>query len=171
MALTKDQKKKILDDLKDKIAKQKAIVLVGITGLKVKDISELRKKLKAVDAKIQVAKKTLASLAFKEAKLDFDKDKFNEELAFAFGFKDEILPAKTIYQFAKTNDKVKILGGFIGNDYKEKEEMIILAQLPTRDELLAKLVGSLNAPVSGFVNVLRGNLKGLVYVLSQIKTS
>jgi len=169
MALNKTQKQKILDDLRDKVAKQKAIVLVGITGLKVKDISQLRKKLKAIEGNIKVFKKTLAEIVFKENKMEFDKRGYKEEVALVFGFKDEISPVKTVYQFSRGNDKLKILGGFLENKFKAKEEMIILAQLPAREELLAKLVGSLNASVSGLVNVLKGNIKGLTYILSSIK--
>lgn len=169
MPQTKAQKQKVLEDLRDKIARQKAIIFVGITGLKVKDVSELRKKLKAMEANLKVFKKTLAEIVFKENKLEFDKRKFKEEIALVFGFKDELSPVKTVYQFSTQNDKLKILGGFLGNKFKEKEEIITLAQLPSREELLAKLVGSLNASVSGLVNVLQGNIKGLVFALSSIK--
>ena len=169
MAVTRAQKQKILEDLKDKIARQKAIVLVGITGLKVKNISDLRKKMKAIDGNLKVAKKTLIEKAFKESNLEFDKNKYKEEVALAFGFKDEIIPAKTIYQFGLTNEKLKILGGFLEGKFKEVEEIIALAQLPTRDELLAKLAGSISAPISKFVYALNYNIKGLVYILSLIK--
>lgn len=169
MAVSKAKKQELISDLRDKIARQKAIVLVGITGLKVKDASELKKKLKAVEANFKVFKKTLAEIAFKENKMDFDKKKFKEELALVFGFKDQVAPAKILHQFSKTNDKVKILGGFVENKFMGREEMLAFAQLPGREELLAKLVGSLNAPASGLVNVLKGNIKGLVYILSSIK--
>jgi large subunit ribosomal protein L10 len=169
MALSKVQKQNILEDLKEKVAKQKAMVLVGVTGLKVKDLSDLRKKLKASDGNLQVIKKTLIEKAFKENKLDFDKGQYKEEIALAFGFKDEILPAKAVYQAGLNNDKVKILGGFINNEFNEAESIIALAKLPSRDQLLAKLVGSLSAPVSNFVYALNYNIKGLVYVLTLIK--
>jgi large subunit ribosomal protein L10 len=169
MALNKTQKQEILDDLKDKIAKQKAMILVGITGLKVKDVSGLRKKLKAADGNLKVIKKTLIEKAFKENKLDFDKNKYKEEMAVAFGFKDEIVPAKTVYQAGLANEKLKILGGFIDNEFNEAESIIALAKLPSREELLAKLVGSLSAPVSNFVYALNYNIKGLVHILSLIK--
>jgi len=171
--LTKTQKQKIIEDLKEKIAKAKAIILVGISGLKVKDISELRKKIKTIDGNLRVVKKTLANLAFKEKKLEsvFEKGKFKEEVALIFGFKDEISPAKIAYQFTLTNEKLKILGGFIENKLKEADEIINLGQLPTKEELFAKLVGTISNPISGLVNVLQGNLKNLVYVLSQIKVT
>jgi len=96
MPRTKAQKQKILDDLKDKVARQKAILLVGITGLKVKDLSALRKKLKGVDANIQVVKKTLVEKALKEQKLELGKKGMKTEVALVFAFGDEIAPAKTV---------------------------------------------------------------------------
>lgn len=170
MALTKKQKEKILDDLKESIAKQKAVLFLGISGLKVKDISELRKKIKAANGNLRVAKKTLIEKAFKENDLDFDKSKYKEELALVFGFEDEISPAKTIYQAGLGNENFKILGGFIGKNFNEAESIIALAQLPAKEELLAKLVGSMSASVSGFVRVLQGNIKGLITVLAKAKT-
>jgi len=169
MALTKAQKQKVLDNLKDKIAKQKAMIFISIAGLKVKDVSDLRKKMKEIGGNLQVAKKTLIEKALKEKKLDFDKNKYKEEIGLVFGFEDEIMPAKTVYQSGLINDKLKILGGFIEGAFKEKEDIIALAQLPTRPELLAKLVGTIFAPVSNFVYSLKYNLKGLVYILSSIK--
>jgi len=170
MPRTKAQKQKILDDLKDKVARQKAILLVGITGLKVKDLSALRKKLKGVDANIQVVKKTLVEKALKEQKLEFDKKGMKTEVALVFAFGDAIAPAKTVYQLSKENEALKILAGYIGNQPKDAEYIITLAQLPSREEILARLVGSIASPISGLVNVLQGNIKGLLQVLTQIKT-
>ena len=112
MTVTREQKEKILQELKEQIAEQKAIILVGITGLKVKDIFDLRKKLKASGDNLKVAKKTLIEKALKESNLNFDKNAYKEEIALVFGFKDEIFPAKTAYQFSKENENLKILGGF-----------------------------------------------------------
>jgi len=103
MALSKDQKKKILEDLRDKISQSKAVLLVGITKLKVKDMNELKKRLKGMNSNIKVVKKTLAEIVFKENKLDFDKKNFKEEIALVFGFKDEVSPARIAHQFSKEN--------------------------------------------------------------------
>ncbi len=169
MPKTKAQKQKILDDLKNKVARQKAILLVGITGLKVKDLSQLRKKLKSIDANIQVVKKTLAEKVLKENKLDFDKKGMKTEVAFVFAFGDELAPAKMVYQLSKENEALKILAGYIENQPKDADYIITLAQLPTKEELLARLVGTMSAPVSNFVRALNYNIKGLVYLLSTIK--
>ncbi len=170
MALTKKQKQKILIDLEEKIAKQKAMIFVDFSGLKVKDLYNLRKKLKEVGNELKVTKKTLIEIAFKKTKIEFDRKNLSGQAALVFGYKDEILPAKIVYQFSFDHSNLKILGGFIENKFRSTEEIIALAQLPSKEELLAKLVGSIKAPISNLVNVLQGNIKGLIFVLAKAKT-
>ncbi len=169
MAKTKEQKKKIIEDLKEKIAKQKTIVFIDFTGLKVEDMFDLRKSLKQINGQLKVAKKTLISLALKDSGLKAEIDKLKGEIGMVFGYKDEISPAKAVYQFSQKNPNLKILGGFFENEFKSAQDFISLAQLPSKQELLTRLTRSISAPVSNFVRVLEGNLKGLVYVLSAIK--
>jgi large subunit ribosomal protein L10 len=171
MAKSREEKKKILEDLKEKVKKQKVMVLVNFTGLKVKDFFELRKRLKSADSQIKVVKKTLLNLALKELSPDFAQkiDQFKDQIAIVFGFGDEILPAKILYQFSLENQNLKILAGYFEKKIREKEEIIALAQLPTKNEILASLIKNLSAPIYNFVNVLEGNIKGLIYVLSKIK--
>ena len=169
MALTREQKKKIVEDLKEKIAEQKAMVFVDFTGLKVKDLSDLRKKLKAANSELKVAKKTLLDLVFKKARLAVETKKIKGEVALILGYNDGLSLTKTVYQFAEINPNLKILGGFFEKEFREAEEIITLAQLPSREELLARLAGTIFAPASNFVNVLQGNIKGLIYALSGIK--
>lgn len=169
MALTKLQKQKIIDDLKTKIEKQKSIVFANFKGLKVKDLSNLRKEMKEKDCELKVAKKSLLSLIFKQKKIDVDIKKMAGEIALGFGYKDEILPFKTLYDFSRENENIKIIGGLIGKDIFDKEKALELGQLPSKQELLARLVGSVSSPLSGMVNVLQGNIKGLMYILKQIK--
>lgn len=159
MALTKTQKGEILNDLKEKVAKQKAIVFAAITGLKVKDLSNLRKLMRSKDCELKVAKKTLISKAFQGKKIDFNVKKLEGEVALGFGYKDEVSPFKALYDFAKDHENLKILGGIMGAEILEKSKAIEIGQLPTREELLVRLM----------VNVLRGNLRNLAYALSQIK--
>lgn len=171
MAKSKEEKKKILEDLKEEIKKQKMMVLVNFTGLKVKDFFELRKRLKSANSQIKVIKKTLLNLAFKEFNPDFSQKlaQFKDQIAIVFGFEEEIPPAKILHQFSLKNPNCKILAGYFDKKFREKEEMITLAQLPTKNELLANLIGNLSASISNFVNVLEANIKGLIYVLSKIK--
>jgi len=170
MPLIKEQKQKIIDDLREKIAKQKAMIFVDFSGLKVKDLFNLRKKLKAAGNELKVAKKTLMDIVFKKGKLEVEPRKLPGEIALVFGYKDEISPAKIIWQFSQENPNLKILGGFFENKFLETEKVIELAKLPTREELLAKLVRSISSPMSNFVRILEANIKGLIYVLAKAKT-
>ncbi len=169
MALTKAQKQKIIEDLKEKITKQKIIIFINFTGLKVKDLTSLRKKLKMVDCELKVAKKTLMGIAFKKARIEIETKKLPGQIALVFGYKDEISPAKIVYQFSQDYPNLKILAGFFENKFRKAQDIITLAQLPTKEELFFRLVGSISAPISNFLNVLQGNIKGLIYILRAIK--
>jgi len=172
MAKTKEQKAKILEDLKEKVAKAKAMIFVNYKGLKVKDLSELRNRLKEKKGEFLVAKKTLMGLVFKEKKIKVNPKEMEGQIALVFGFENELSPAKAVYQFSQQNENLKILGGFIESqkgEFLTPETIIILGQLPSREELLSKLVGSVSAPIVNFVNVLQGNIKGLIFAFRAIK--
>ncbi|MBU3934857.1 50S ribosomal protein L10 [Patescibacteria group bacterium] len=173
MALTKEQKQKVVEDLKKKIEQQKSVVFIDFSKVNSKDTFILRKKLKETGCVLKVAKKTLLKIAFGDKNKEIwqkIKDNSPGQLAVIFGTKDEMAPAKITQQFVKENENVKILGGIFESKFIDKAEVVILSAIPSKEELLAKLVGTLSAPVSGLVNVFRGNIKGLVYVLSRIKT-
>jgi large subunit ribosomal protein L10 len=170
MAITKEKKKKILEDLKEKIERQKIMIFIDFTGIKSKDLFSLRRKLKELGNEMKVAKKTLINLALKEKNLDvIDVRKILGEIAVIFGVKDEISSAKTVYEFSKENKNLKILGGILEKKFIGPERIEELAKLPTKEELLAKLVSELSAPISNFVYLLKSIPQSLVFVLSQIQ--
>lgn len=168
MALPREQKQKIIEDLKEKIESQKSMAFVGFKGLKVKDLSNLRKQIKEAGGQLKVAKKTLINLALEKFNLKLEKE-LEGEVAIIFAFEDPISPLKRVYQFSQANENLKIISGIFDGKFIEREEILTLAQLPSRKELLAKLVGTIQNPISGFVNVLQGNLRGLIFVLRNIK--
>jgi len=178
MPLSRSQKKEIIEDLESRLSRQKAVIFTNIQGLKVKDLTKLRKLLKEKGIDYKMVKKTLLKTAFKKtfpaAAPDnigsFDPRNIEGEIAVAFGYKDEILPAKILYKFSIENENLKIAGGIIAQRFFAKEELISLAKLPSREELLAKLAGTIASSFVGFINVLQGNAKKLVYILSNIKS-
>ncbi len=170
MALTREKKQKIIENLKEKIKNQKVIVFTNFKGLKVKDFFGLREELKKIDSEIVVAKKTLVKIAFKENNIEVDEKDLGRELALVFGYKDEISPIKISYKFSCQNENFELLGGIFEREFIGKEQIIELAKLPSKEELLAKLVGGIRAPIFNFVQVLQGNIKGLLYVLTRVKT-
>lgn len=170
MPLTREQKQNILRDLVEKLKKAKSAILVDYNKLPVLKTMELRRSLKQVDAEYKVAKKTLISRALKEANYkDFEPEKFKTQMGLVFSYDDPVFAAQSIYKFSRLNEALKILGGFLGLEFKDKSQIVALAQLPPREALLAQVVGTIAAPLSGLVNVLSGNMRDLVNLLNNLK--
>lgn len=171
MPKSKKQKKDILEAIKDKISRSKSIVFTNFDKLEVKESEELRSKLKEENSEYYVAKKTLFEKAFEKENIEnLDPRKFEGRVAVVFGYEDEVAPAKIVAEFQKEHeDKVGFIAGILENKLLNAEEVSALSKLPSKRELYAKIVGSINAPVSGFVNVLAGNIRGLVNVLKAVE--
>lgn len=167
MSKTKAQKQQTINDLKDSLAKARGFIFADIQGLKAKELVDLRRKVKQARGQLKVAKKTLIDLAMAKGNETGVKN-MSGEVAVLFTLEEPLNPLKVLYNFSKENDKLKLIAGVIDNILVGKEDLLAMAQLPSKEELLARLAGSLNAPISDFVNVLQGNLKGLVYLLSLI---
>lgn len=168
--ITKDKKKEIIKDLVERLSRQKAIVFFDYAGLKVDQFQELRNKLREENIDCQVIKKTLIDLALEKAGLKVNQVKeLPGQIALVLGYEDEVAPAKILYQFSRNNEEVKIIAGIIEGDYLENEAIISLARLPSKQELLGRLVGSISGPTYGLVNALKSNLRKLVFVLSNMK--
>lgn len=168
MAKSKQQKEKEIKKLIDKFKESKSAVLSSIEGLNVKDTEALRKNLTQGKGELQVVKKTLLKKAMADLKCDgLDYASFKGTIGMAFG-PDEVMAAKTIKTFSKTHEKVSLLAGFLEGKYLSLAEVEALAVLPNRDEMIARTIATIKAPVSGFVNVLAGNLRSLLNVLKAI---
>jgi large subunit ribosomal protein L10 len=166
--LTKDQKKKIVKDLSEKIKDSKVLIFSDFTGTTVAKMKALRDELRTSGSSYKITKKKLIQRALKEAGIEVDVYGLEGQIGIAVGQNDEVAAAKVLSKFAKTNKNFKILRGVLEKKEISDKEVLYLAALPSREELLAKLVGSINAPVSGFVNVLAGNLRNFVGVLKAI---
>jgi len=157
MALTKEKKQSNLKSLKEGIAKQKSVIFADFSKVNSKDLFDWRKKLKEAGCALKIGKKTLIRIAFGQSGITFwNKIKKNVpgQLALVFGIEDEIAPARISNQFTKTNENFKILGGIFENRFIEKERVLELAAIPTRNELLSRLLGSLSSSTTKFVRVL-----------------
>lgn len=169
MAKTRQQKEVALERI-EKQLNHKSIVLMSYMGLKVTDLEDLRKKLRVENSTLTVAKRNLFLLALKNRGIAMNAEEMKGSVAMAVG-DDEVMPAKVVADFRKTHENVQLFGGIVNEEVMDVTQVTALATLPSKPELLAKLVGTLNAPVSGFVNVLAGNLRGLVNVLNAVKSS
>ncbi len=169
--ITKEKKKEIVNDLIDKLSRQKSVIFFDYTGLKVNQFQELREKLREENIDCVVVKKSLIDLALEKAaskEAAFKNLKIRDlpgQIALVFGYDDEVLPAKILYDFSKKNEDLKIMTGLIQQEYLENESVISLAKLPTKKELLAKLINSVSAPMYNLNNALQGNLRKLIFIL------
>lgn len=167
MKLTREQKEQIVQEASDQLEKSKAVLLVNFTGLKVKEERDLKKKLREQGIVFEVIKNTLFKIALAKAKITLDEALLDQPIALIWSAEDEVMPAKITVGFTKETQKLQLVGGIIDQKFIDPDLIKQLAALPGREELYAKLVGTLNAPMSRLVNVLQGNLRSLVYILKQ----
>ena len=173
MAVT-EAKKAIVADLKERLTGAKAAVFTSYSGLTVAQDTELRRKLREAGVSYQVVKNTMTRIAAKEAGLDGLDDIFNGTTALAIAGDDVVAPAKVICEFIKENKldeagKLSVKAGILDGRVIDVEEVKALANLPSREVLIAKILGSMQAPISGTVNVLQGVIRNAVYVLEAIR--
>lgn len=168
MATSKQKKTEIIKDLEQKFSDFKSVVFVNYSGVGVGDLQSIRKEFREAGMDLTVAKKTLLDLVLKKYNIPASTKSLEGQIAVAFGYKDEVMPAKTIYKFTKKIENLKILAGILDKEFIGYDKVVALAQIPSYEELLAKMVGSMQAPISGFVNVMQGNIRGLMQVLSSI---
>ncbi len=167
--ITRKQKEKKLQEIKEDLGSANVIVLTDYRGLTVAQMNNLRRTLQDERIKYKVVKNTLARLAVRDTGLA-DLDPLLEgPIAMAFGYDDPIVPVKLLVKFAKENEDLEIKGGVVEKKTLPKNEMVRLAELPSREVLLTRALGSLQSPMVGFVGVLQANLRNLVYVLNAVK--
>ncbi len=170
MAKSRIKKESEIKEFVDGFTKSNAVVFADLSGLKVNDASSFRRIAKKEDVAINMAKKTLLKIALKEAAVTaVDAKDLGGSVSMLFGFGDAVAPAKVLEEFRKMHAGVKVLGGILEGKWMSADQVVALAKLPSKQQLLGQLVGTLNAPISGFVNVLAGNLRGLVTSLNAIK--
>lgn len=166
MAITRSKKEEIVKEISNNAKESKSGVFVDFKGADVASLEELRGELRKESANIKIAKKTLIKIALKESGADIDNmPEFEGQLAVAFG-KDEIFAAKTISKFIKGKETFKILGGIMEGKFLNKTEVAALAKLPSKQELIGRLVGTIAAPINNFVWALNDANGRLARVLN-----
>ncbi|MCC6643856.1 50S ribosomal protein L10 [Candidatus Peregrinibacteria bacterium] len=158
MAITKEKKSSVLKKLEEKFAKAQAIYFAENKGLKVKDVTKLRQNLRDQGIDFVVAKKTLMKLAAKNQNLpEISDDLLPGPIAAVIGYEDMIIPSKLVKDFGATvENKIVLTGGIMEGKLLSQAEAVKLASLPSKIQLLAQLVGTMKAPITGFYMVLKG---------------
>jgi large subunit ribosomal protein L10 len=163
------QKKELVARLATQLAEAQISILVDYKGLDVQKITELRYQLRQAGSQMEVVKNTLLNLASQNTDAALLKDFFKGPSAIVTSSSDPVSPAKILIDFAKDNDKLEIKAGAFGGKLLDSEQIKDLAKMPSREELLGRLVYTLNAVPTSFVNVLAGVPRGFVNVLNGIK--
>ena len=156
-------------ELKDLLTSSKGIVLVDYCGLTVAEDTELRSKMREAGVKYMVAKNTFIRIAAQEAGIEGLDAYLEHNTAVAFSPEDSVAPAKILNDFSKDHKALEIKAGILDGKVIGLDEVKAVAELPSREELLAKLVGSMQAPISGLVNVLQGTIRNFVYTLEAVR--
>ena len=171
MSANFEAKKVVVEEIVEKIKASKSVVFVDYNKLTVAEVSELRAKCKKAGCEYKVYKNTLVRKAFNELGYNqFDAD-LNGPTAVAFGH-DETAAAKVMVAAAKDyKDKIVLKSAFVDNGYVDKAGVKALASMPSREELIAKMLGSIQAPISNFAGVLSNLVSGIVRVLDGIAKS
>ncbi len=162
------QKQQVVADLKAKLERAQSGVLVDYKGITVEQDTKLRAELRKAGVEYTVVKNTLTNLAVQGTGLEKVSEVLFGTTALAVSYDDLVAPAKVLNEYASKNDKFKIKCGFVEGNVLSESEVKALAELPSKDVLIAKVLGGFNAPITGFVNVLNGNIRGLAVALNAI---
>ncbi|MDR2811628.1 MAG: 50S ribosomal protein L10 [Endomicrobium sp.] len=157
----------VVKNLAEKFKNMKGMILTEYRGLTVEEISELRSKLRSFNSEYAVVKNTLSEIALKEAGIEAGNN-FLGPTALVIENGDILSPAKAVMDFAKTHENLKVRAGYLEGKFVDAAVVEQLSKLPSKEVLIAKMLVSINAPISGFVNVLVANIRELVTVLDAI---
>ena len=165
MALTKDKKHEVVKEVTDALATSKMTVVAKYQGTTVKAIQQLRANARDNGTKVRVVKNRLVqkALADVDTLKDIDTSALNGQLLYAFNMQDEVAPAQVLAAFAKTNPSIEFVGAITAQGkFISAEEVKALATLPSKDNLIAQVIATLQAPLNDTVNALAGDLHGLL---------
>ena len=168
MALTPAQKQELIDRYEGGLAKAPHAFLVTYQGMKVNDVTDLRARVRAAGGSYEVVKNTLALIAIEGKPLSALSSTFTGPLAVVYTESDAVAVAKTLTEFAKTVPQVVFKGGIVDGKPIAANEVEQIAKLPSREELIAKLLFLLQSPISRFVRTLAAIPRDFVVVLDQV---
>ena len=168
MPKSRGQKEQDLQELTDRIKRAKSLVLTEYRGTTVKNIDTFRRTLSKENVFSKVYKISLLKMALTANGVDATTVDYKTPVILSISDEEETAPARIIKALSKDIKTINIVSGIIDNQLASREQILALADLPSKDQLRAQLVGTINAPITGFVNVLAGNLRGLLNVLNAV---
>ena len=165
MALTKQKKQEVLQEVGRLLAESKMTVVAKYDGTNVKQMQTLRRQAKENETVVKVIKNRLVVQALSESDLykGADKSELTSQLLYAFNSADEVAPAQALAQFAKKNPSIQFVGAFTAEGrFIGKDDVTALAALPSKNQLIAGVINTLTSPVNGVMSGLSGGLSGIL---------
>lgn len=169
MAITKERKQELFDSYVEMLSQSQGIIFTNYRGLTVSQLETVRNRLREVNSPYRVVKNTLLELALKQTGLPVPEEMLIGPVAAGFCYTELPATAKALVNFAKELETFEVRGGLMGDKVVDVEGIKALASLPSREVLLAQVVGGFQAPISGLVTALSGILRSLLYVLQARK--
>ena len=170
LGLSLEQKQEVVAEVGAEIAKAQTVVLAEYRSLTVADMTDLRRKARTAGVYLRVVKNTLARRAVAETPFEGLVEQMTGPLAYGISA-DPVAAARVLSDYAKTNDKLKIRGGGMANQVMSAQEVARLASMPSREQLLAQLMGTMRAPVAKFVQTLNEVPGKFVRTLAAVRES
>lgn len=149
-----DNKKVVVEEIRAKFEKAQSVVVVDYRGLKVEEVNELRKNFRTAGVDYKIYKNNLVKLAVKGTHFESLTNDLTGPNAIAFGYEDPIVPAKIVADFAKTHKNLEFRAGVVEGNHCDAAGIKQIADIPSKEVLIAKLLGSFQAPLSNFVYLL-----------------
>jgi large subunit ribosomal protein L10 len=165
---TREQKAAEVSELNEQIGKASNAFLIDFKGITVPQVTELRKQVRQANSGYVVVKNTLALIALKDSPIINMKEQFTGPTAIAFNATDAVVLAKALTKFAKDVPAVNFKGALLNGQVVPASEIQNIANLPSREELVAKLLYLMQSPIRGLVTVLQANIRNLAVVIDQI---
>ncbi len=166
---TKAFKNDKVASIKDKIDRAQVAIVTNFNGLTVEEITKVRRALQKEDGDYMVTKNTLAKIAIKDTPYEVLADVLSGPVAIAFGFKDQVMPAKALSKFIKESKKGEIIAAALDGKLLNASEAKALADLPSKEEIYAKMLGSINSPASGLVYSVNGVMAALTRAVAAVR--
>lgn len=171
MSKNLEVKKQVVSDIVEKIKNAKSVVIAEYSGMNVAEVTQLRAKFRAAGVEYVVLKNTLVKRALDELSITGLDEVLNGPSVFAFSTADEVSGAKVIQEYmdADKRETLRVKAGIVDGTVLDPAAVKALASLPPKEVLVAKLMGTLNAPITNFVGVLSATLRSLVYALDAVR--
>ena len=150
-----ENKKVVVEEIRGKFNAAKSAILVNYRGLTVEDATELRAKFREAGVEYKVYKNNLTKLAIKDTSFEGLTADLKGPSAIAFGYEDPVNPAKIVKDFAKDHEMLELKAGVVEGEYYDNAKIIEIADIPSREVLLSRLVGSFQAPISNFAYLVK----------------